>query len=83
MCDWIGLELADVVVWDDPDISAVSPAQLRALVEWVRFGGRLVVSASRNWQTISQSILAEVLPVTSAVRPWSAETSFMRRGYQW
>ncbi len=67
---WIGLELADVVVWDDPDVSAVSPTQLRALVEWVRFGGRLILSASRNWQTINQSVLAEVLPVTiQDVRP--------------
>lgn len=77
---WIGLELADVVVWDDPDISAVSPAQLRALVEWVRFGGRLVVSASRNWQTISQSILAEVLPVTiQDVRPASELQEFTQK----
>lgn len=61
---WIGLELVDVIVWDDPDVTAVSPAQLRALVEWVRFGGRLIVSASRNWQTINQSVLADILPAT-------------------
>jgi len=67
---WIGLELADVVVWDDPDVGAVSPAQLRALVEWVRYGGRLILSASRNWQTINQSALAEILPVViQDVRP--------------
>src|SRR5262249_15182142 len=60
---WIGLELADVIVWDDPDPSALTPAQIDAVVDWVRSGGRLVISAARNWQTINQSRLADILPV--------------------
>ncbi len=60
---WIGLELADVIVWDDPDPSVLAPAQIDALVDWVRSGGRLIVAAARNWQNLNQSRLADILPV--------------------
>ncbi|MFO0973159.1 MAG: hypothetical protein U1A27_06960 [Phycisphaerae bacterium] len=61
---WIGLECADVIVWDDPDPAILQPAQVDALVEWVRQGGRLLLSAARNWQAINGSALADLLPAS-------------------
>lgn len=59
---WIGLEAADVVVWDEPDPESVSDAQLRALIDWVRQGGRLVVGIGPAWAKIERSLLAEIMP---------------------
>lgn len=60
---WQGLEMVDVIVWDDPDPATVSPAQMGAIVDWVRFGGRLVLSSSQHWRALSESPLGDLLPV--------------------
>jgi len=45
---WFGLDLFNTLVWtadgDSFDAAAVSPDQQRALVEWVRRGGHLIIS---------------------------------------
>lgn len=61
---WYGLEAVDAIVWDDADPSDLAPQQAQALVDWVRQGGRLLLSASKNWQLLASSPLAEALPVT-------------------
>ncbi len=59
-----GLDMVDIVVWDGADPSkARDPAQLRALVEWVRQGGILVLGVGRNWELVGKSTLGELLPV--------------------
>lgn len=60
---WQGLEAVDVIVWDDADPSTLSPQQIQALVDWVRTGGRLLVTAGRNWRMLAESPLADALPV--------------------
>lgn len=60
---WQGLEAVDVIVWDDADPSTLSPQQIQALVDWVRSGGRLLITAGRNWRMIAESPLADALPV--------------------
>lgn len=59
-----GLECVDAIVWDDADPSALSQQQCDALIEWVRRGGRLLITGGKNWQALSTSPLAEVLPAT-------------------
>jgi hypothetical protein len=61
---WQGLEAVDAMVWDDADPSALSQQQVDALTDWVRHGGRLLITAGRNWQMLASSSLAPVLPVT-------------------
>lgn len=61
---WIGLELADAIVLDDPDPTQLDSAQMEALIDWVRFGGRLVLGVSRNAAVLMQSRLADILPAT-------------------
>ncbi len=61
---WWGLEAVDVVVWDRPDESEVSLAQLDALVRWVRNGGQLVVGLGAGYEAVRRRPgLAEMLPL--------------------
>lgn len=60
---WQGLEMVDAIIWDDADPSALGVQQAQALVEWVENGGRLLITAGRNWQLLAQSPLADILPV--------------------
>lgn len=61
---WIGLDMVDAMIWDDARPSVLTAAQLDALVEWVRHGGRLVLAASRSAAEIAQTQqLADILPV--------------------
>ncbi|QOJ13491.1 MAG: hypothetical protein HRU75_02030 [Planctomycetia bacterium] len=63
---WIGLESVDTLVWDDPDPTRLSDAQLDAIKTWVRHGGRLVLGAGDNWQKLARSPLADLLPFDPA-----------------
>lgn len=60
---WWGLEAVDVVIWDRPDPSTLSGAQLDALAAWVRSGGQLVVGVGANWGAIRKSALADIMPL--------------------
>lgn len=64
---WFAYEAATSVVLALGDSKALSRMQednKEALRSWVRLGGRLVVSVGSDWQTISKSFLAEMLPAT-------------------
>jgi len=58
----IGLEMLDVLFWPNADASQLTPAQQKALVEWVFSGGRLVVCLSGQWRTLWESSLRAMLP---------------------
>ncbi len=59
---WLGLEAVDVVVWDDPDPGLLSIAQLKALRQWVRHGGQLVIGLGASWPRLRGSELETLLP---------------------
>ena len=48
MLAWTSLAL---VVWDDVDPSRLTPDQQRALVDWLHWGGRLVISGPASLAT--------------------------------
>ncbi|MEE8171000.1 MAG: hypothetical protein V3T70_10670, partial [Phycisphaerae bacterium] len=60
---WHGLAFADALVMDDLDYSRLEADQQQAIVDWVRAGGRLLLSAARNWQSLRDGPLSEALPV--------------------
>lgn len=61
---WIGLDVADYIVWEDADPDDLTPSQLQALIEWVKQGGTLLVAAAQTAGAIAQSDpLSEILPV--------------------
>src|SRR5262249_13152884 len=76
---WHGLASADILIWDDPDLSTMQPDQLAAVVQWVQQGGRLVLTAGKNWASLTQSKLADLLPVRiSGVRQARARDELLR-----
>ncbi|HVJ79841.1 MAG TPA: hypothetical protein VNC50_02130, partial [Planctomycetia bacterium] len=64
---WYAYGGANVVVfstYDEKLFDRLDPAQASALRTWVRQGGDLVVTVAKNWQTVSKSFLAPMLPAT-------------------
>jgi hypothetical protein len=70
---WFGMDLFNVMIWtsdgDSYDDDAVSPDQQRALTEWVRRGGHLVISlpaVGDAWLGLPDNHpLRPLIPVTS------------------
>ena len=61
---WIGLELADCIVWDEADATALTRPQTIALVEWVKHGGKLLIASAKAADTLAKSeLLGPLLPV--------------------
>lgn len=60
----IGLEAVDYIVWEEAQPELLSKKQLAAIVEWVRRGGTLLISAARSAGALKLSPeLEPILPV--------------------
>lgn len=53
------------VVWDDIPPGSLSPEQQEALVDWLHWGGRLIISGPGTLDSLRDSFLADYLPATS------------------
>ncbi|MCG3129987.1 MAG: hypothetical protein FLDDKLPJ_00734 [Phycisphaerae bacterium] len=62
---WIGLEAVDYIIWDEADPADFkSPAQMKALADWVWHGGTLLIAASRTAGSLaSTAMINDMLPV--------------------
>ncbi|GAB4107950.1 MAG: hypothetical protein Kow00105_12730 [Phycisphaeraceae bacterium] len=64
---WYGLESTDILIWTkdggDPTDPAVTPEMQRALRNWIRRGGHLVLMLPAYGQTWTGSGMADLLPV--------------------
>ncbi len=60
---WLGWDCADAVVLGDARYAAASPDGLRALTEWVRLGGTLLVPGGSAGTTLADGPLAPLLPM--------------------
>lgn len=62
---WLGLEMVDAVLWEDARADDLNQRQREALLEWVRRGGRLMITSSRYAGSLAITPSLEVvLPVT-------------------
>ena len=68
------------LVWDEVDVDRFSPEQQRALVDWIHWGGRLIVNGPDSLDTLRGSFLDKYLPAensgsrsisTDELRKWS------------
>ncbi len=59
MLDWTSTA---VVLWDDLPADELTPGQLQALADWVRFGGALIVNGAEASEAVARSPLADLLP---------------------
>jgi hypothetical protein len=61
---WHGLEMVDYVVWDNAKADDLNARQRRALVDWVEYGGTLLIAASRTAGELELlEEFSELLPV--------------------
>ena len=62
------------LLWDDLDPASLDPNQQQALLDWLHFGGQLIVSGSSRLDQLERSFLGPYLPTTSeGVRPLKDE----------
>jgi hypothetical protein len=50
------------VLWDNQDPDALTTAQQQALIDWLHFGGQLIISGPGSMGNLMQSFLAPYLP---------------------
>ena len=68
---WMGLDQFDAIIWSDGDPSALLPSQIRAIEDWVRGGGRLIVvlsASSADWTNPRANPLIGITPETLVQR---------------
>ena len=54
------------LVWDEVDATQLSAEQQQALVDWLHWGGRLIVNGPDSLDSLCSSFLDEYLPAVSA-----------------
>ncbi len=57
-----GLDMADMIVWDAADPTAIDLPQREALLQWTQRGGTLVMGVGKNWDLIARSQFGSLLP---------------------
>ena len=61
------------IVWDEVDSTRLTSEQQAALLDWLHWGGRLIVNGPDSLETLRGSFLADYLPVDSdGVRNFTA-----------
>ncbi len=54
------------LIWDDVSIDEMTDEQQEAIVDWVHWGGQLIISGPSSWSRLQNSFLSPYLPATSA-----------------
>jgi hypothetical protein len=54
------------VLWDDAEPGMLDPAQQQALLDWLHWGGQLILSGPDTLDTLRDSFLAPYLPAVAA-----------------
>ena len=77
------------LIWDEVDPTRLTPEQQLAMVDWLHWGGRLIINGPDSLDTLRGSFLEEFLPAESAgprtvtasdLSAWSAYWSRRDRG---
>ncbi|MCA9194842.1 MAG: hypothetical protein KDB03_23890, partial [Planctomycetales bacterium] len=55
-----------VLVWDDVNPDDLSSDQQQAIVDWIHWGGQLIVNGPSSWNRLQQSFLTPYLPISAA-----------------
>ena len=71
------------VLWDDADPDALSLDQQVALLDWIHWGGQLIISGPETLDTLRDSFLADYLPATSDGTRELTESDFSEINEHW
>jgi hypothetical protein len=72
-----------VIAWDDFSPSALSGEQQRALVDWLHWGGSIIISGPQSLDTLAGSFLEPYLPAASAGAVELDDSSFAELNAHW
>jgi len=56
------------LLWDDADPNLLTPEQRESLLDWLHWGGQLVISGPDSLATLRSSFLADFLPASPGAR---------------
>lgn len=59
---WYGLEMVDIIVWDQPDLTDLTANQIEAVRQWVWRGGTLLVAAGKSAANLKATGFVDLLP---------------------
>jgi hypothetical protein len=71
------------VIWDDLDPASLDVDQQQALLDWLHFGGQLILSGPDCLSKLENSFLAEYLPAQSAERTEIEKDQFVSLNENW
>ena len=71
------------ILWDDADPEALSLDQQVALLDWVHWGGQLIVSGPETLDTLRNSFLSDYLPATGEGSRELTESDFDEINQHW
>lgn len=72
-----------VLVWDDVAPHDLSHDQQQAIVDWLHWGGQLIVSGPSSWSRLQDSFLSPYLPAVSAEAVELETTDFAELSRTW
>jgi len=79
-----GFDAVDTIVWSDPDWSDLAVTRVEALVQWIHYGGELVIVPGERWQRLREAPFRQVLPALPVERTdlsdWNWLRARLRRG---
>ena len=71
------------IIWDDVSIDELTNEQQEAVVDWVHWGGQLIISGPSSWSRLQNSFLSPYLPATSADVAEFETTAFKEISDNW
>ncbi len=72
-----------VVLWDDVSPDDLSSEQQAALVDWLHWGGELLISGPNSWSRLQNSFLSSYLPASSAEATEYETSDFAEMSSTW
>ncbi len=72
-----------VLVWDDVSVDQLSSDQQQAIVDWVHWGGQLIISGPSSWSRLQNTFLSPYLPANTAQSVELDTQSFKQLSQTW
>ncbi|MFH1265835.1 MAG: hypothetical protein ABIK89_08905, partial [Planctomycetota bacterium] len=77
---WTGIAC---VLWDDAEPAALAPEQQEALVDWLHWGGQLIISGPDSLDALRNGFLSPYLPAAGAGTRELTEAHFQAINARW
>ncbi len=72
-----------VLIWDDVSIDELTTDQQEAIIDWLHWGGQLIISGPSSWSRLQNSFISPYLPATSADAAEFNTASFQEISDNW